>query len=134
MKPSICLLAVAGATVSAQTMPLVAPPGTLDCPQIHVFAARETTAPPGFGSAKTLVDLITAAFPNSTSEAINYPAAGGDDYANSVSDGIVAVQGQFKVFSDLCPDTILIAHGYSQVRSLAYFLLLFRWGSDRRIG
>jgi len=109
------LLAVLGAGASAQTLPLVAPPGTLACPQIHIFAARETLAAPGFGSAEALVNLVAAAFPNSTSEAINYPAAGDADYANSVADGIVAVLGQMQVFSNLCPETILIAHGYSQV-------------------
>jgi len=116
MRSSIRLLAVLGAAgAGAQTLPLVAPPGTLACPQVHVFAARETLAGPGFGSAEALVNLVAAAFVNSTAEAINYPAAGGDDYANSVSDGIVAVLGQMQVFANLCPDTILVAHGYSQV-------------------
>jgi acetylxylan esterase len=112
--------AAAAATASAQTMPMQAPDPALvsgeACPQVHVFGARETTAPPGFGSAGTLVDLVLRAFPDATSEAIDYPAAGGDDYASSVSDGIIAVVGQLQLFAKLCPDAVIIMHGYSQVR------------------
>lgn len=67
------------------------------CPNIHVFGARETTAPTGYGSSSTAVNLILNAYPGSTSEAINYPACGGQSscggvsYANSVVAGINAV-------------------------------------------
>ncbi|TPX09820.1 uncharacterized protein E0L32_009011 [Thyridium curvatum] len=84
------------------------------CPQLHIMAARETTAPPGFGSAKTLVDLVLDNFPGATSEEIQYPAIGGDDYAKSVRMGIVGVISQLAMFTLLCPDTVLIMHGYSQ--------------------
>ena len=59
---------------------VVAAPLELDarqsCPAIHIFGARETTAPPGYGSAGTVVNLILNAHPGSTAEAINYPASG----------------------------------------------------------
>lgn len=44
------------------------------CPIIHVFGARETTAPAGYGTAGVVVNLILNAYPGSTSEAISYPA------------------------------------------------------------
>lgn len=50
------------------------------CPQIMVLAARETTAPPGFGSTMTLVNLILQAFPGvSAAQSVEYPAAGGNN-------------------------------------------------------
>jgi hypothetical protein len=89
---------------------------TRDCPQIHVFGARETTTPQGFGSAKTLVDLILKRFPGARSEEIIYPAAGGDVYSQSVGQGVHAVIKQTSAFAAACPDSIIIMHGYSQVR------------------
>lgn len=62
-------------------------------PNIHVFGARETTAPAGFGSAGTVVSLILNAHPGVTSEAIDYPAAGGSSYGSSVVAGVTAVAG-----------------------------------------
>lgn len=44
------------------------------CPNIHIFGARETTAPAGYGTAGVVVNLILQAFPGSTAEAIVYPA------------------------------------------------------------
>jgi len=38
------------------------------CPNIHVFGARETTAPAGYGSAGTFVNLILNAHPGATAE------------------------------------------------------------------
>lgn len=55
------------------------------CPNIHIFGARETTAPQGYGSAGTVVNLILNAHPGSTAEAIVYPAAGGNSYGSSKS-------------------------------------------------
>ncbi len=86
----------------------------LGCPPMHVIAARETTAPPGFGSARTLVDLITNTFPGTTSEAVIYPAAGDANYSSSVTAGVLAVLAQATQFVAQCPETILIMHGYSQ--------------------
>ena len=86
------------------------------CPKIHIFAARETTTPPGFGSARTLVDLLAHAFPGATTaEAIIYPAAGGTNYSTSVAAGIAAVLKQTAQFTARCPESVVVMHGYSQV-------------------
>lgn len=87
------------------------------CPPIHVFGARETTAPAGYGSAGTVVKLILNAHPGATAEAINYPAAGGTDaaYASSVQAGAQAVASQINTFNTECPSTLLVYVGYSQV-------------------
>jgi acetylxylan esterase len=59
------------------------------CPNVHVFGARETTVPSGYGSAGTFVNLILNAYSGATAEVINYPAQGGtnDAYAASVRAG-----------------------------------------------
>lgn len=91
------------------------------CPQIHIFGARETTVPPGYGTAGPVVNSIISAFPGATSEAINYPACGGQSscggvsYANSVLQGVQAVTSQVNTFNQQCPDTLLVLVGYSQV-------------------
>ncbi|KAI1209018.1 carbohydrate esterase family 5 protein [Annulohypoxylon truncatum] len=85
-----------------------------NCPNIHIFGARETTAPPGFGSASTVVDLVMNANDGATSESIVYPAAGGNEYASSVSSGILAVANQTNTFNQMCPDSKIVVVGYSQ--------------------
>ncbi|ATZ57431.1 hypothetical protein BCIN_15g00130 [Botrytis cinerea B05.10] len=90
------------------------------CPEIHVFGARETTAPAGFGTAGVVVDLITAAHSGATSEAISYPACGGQpscggvSYGNSVVAGVAAVAAAVNEFHTKCPNTKLVLVGYSQ--------------------
>jgi acetylxylan esterase len=84
------------------------------CPNIHIFGARETTAPAGYGSAGTVVNLILNAHPGSTAEVINYPAAGGNSYASSVQAGVKAVINQINSFAASCPNTQLVYVGYSQ--------------------
>ena len=90
------------------------------CPNIHVFGARETTAPAGYGSAGTVVNLILNAHPGATSEAINYPAAGGNSYGSSVQAGVKAVTSQVTSFAQRCPNTKLVLVGYSQVCTLLH--------------
>lgn len=91
------------------------------CPKIHVFGARETTAPAGFGTAGTVVNLVLQAYPGATSEAISYPACGGQSscggasYANSALQGTAAVAKAVNAFNTKCPDTQLVLVGYSQV-------------------
>ena len=87
------------------------------CPNIHIFGARETTAPAGYGSAGTFVNLILNAYPGSTAEAVNYPAAGGTnaEYASSVQQGTQDVANQINSFNSQCPGTKLVLVGYSQV-------------------
>jgi acetylxylan esterase len=87
------------------------------CPNIHIFGARETTAPAGFGSAGTVVNLILKAHPGATSEAINYPAAGGNSYGSSVQAGTTAVGNAVNSLVSRCPNTQIVLVGYSQVSS-----------------
>lgn len=93
---------------------MAAPLGKRACPNIHVFGARETTAPAGYGSAGTVVNLILNAHPGATAEVINYPAAGGNSYASSVQAGVKAVTNQINSFAASCPNTQLVYVGYSQ--------------------
>ena len=85
------------------------------CPQIHIFGARETTAPVGYGSAGTFVDLIKNAYPGSSSEAISYPATGGSSYSSSAATGAQNIANQINAFNKKCPSTKLVVVGYSQV-------------------
>ncbi|KAF8180231.1 cutinase-domain-containing protein [Mycena galopus ATCC 62051] len=90
------------------------------CPQVHVFGARETTVPPGYGTAGSVVSSIQSAFPGATAEAINYPACGGQascgsvSYASSAVQGVAAVASQVNSFNSQCPNTVLVLVGYSQ--------------------
>lgn len=91
------------------------------CPPIHVFGARETTASPGYGSSATVVNLVVGAHSGATSEAINYPACGGQSscggvsYASSVQQGVSAVTTAVNNFNSQCPNSQIVLVGYSQV-------------------
>lgn len=93
------------------------------CPQVHVFGARETTVPQGYGTSQGLVNMVKQAYPGSTSEAIVYPACGGQpqcggvSYDNSATQGTAAVVRAVTDFNRRCPDTKIVLIGYSQVRS-----------------
>ncbi|KAJ4265281.1 hypothetical protein NW762_004566 [Fusarium torreyae] len=90
------------------------------CPDIHIFGARETTVSPGVGSAGALIDMIKADHPGATSEAIEYPACGGQSSCGGVQYGDSARQGTqavTKAVNDLnsrCPQTKIVLVGYSQ--------------------
>lgn len=118
LKSSTILLAAAQA--------LAAPAELVErqsCPNIHVFGARETTAPAGYGSSSTVVNLILNAHPGATSEAISYPACGGQStcggvsYGNSVVQGVSAITTAVNSYNSKCPSTQLVIVGYSQVRT-----------------
>ncbi|KAI2785223.1 carbohydrate esterase family 5 protein [Daldinia loculata] len=110
MKASTPLLFLSGA--------LAAPSGDVEarqsCAKLHVIGARETTVPQGFGSSQAMIQLIQGAYPGTTSEAIVYPAAGGDAYGSSVTAGIKAVVDQVSAFTKKCPNTTVVMVGYSQ--------------------
>src|SRR4051794_27526104 len=63
------------------------------CPSTHIFGARETTAPAGYGTAGTVVNLILGAYSGSTAEAIVYPACGGQASCGGAAYGDSARQG-----------------------------------------
>lgn len=68
------------------------------------------------------MNSIVSAHSGATSEAITYPACGGQSscggvsYANSVSQGTTAVINAVSAFAKSCPSTELVLVGYSQVR------------------
>lgn len=90
------------------------------CPGVHVFGARETTVSAGYGSSAPVVNSIVAAHSGATSEAISYPACGGQSscggvsYADSVSQGTAAVITAVSNYAKQCPSTELVLVGYSQ--------------------
>jgi hypothetical protein len=91
------------------------------CPKVYVFGARETTAPAGYGTSQGLVNQIKSAYAGSGSEAIVYPACGGQSqcggvsYDNSATQGTAAVVKAVTAYNQKCPDTQIVLVGYSQV-------------------
>ena len=90
------------------------------CPPVHVFGARETTVPQGYGTSQGLVDMVVQAYPGATKEAIVYPACGGQgncggvSYENSQQQGTQAVVRAVTSFNQRCPSTKIVLVGYSQ--------------------
>ncbi|KAK3323133.1 cutinase [Cercophora scortea] len=90
------------------------------CPKVHVFGARETTVPQGYGTSAGLVDMVVKAYPGATKDAIVYPACGGQSncggvsYENSAQQGTTAVVKAVTDFNKKCPDTKIVLIGYSQ--------------------
>jgi len=92
------------------------------CPQVHIFGARETTVSQanGYGTTAGLVNMVKQAFPGATSEAIVYPACGGQascggiSYDQSQWQGAEAVVRAVTDFNRRCPDTKIVLIGYSQ--------------------
>lgn len=117
-KTAFLLLAARAALITATPVELEERQSS--CPGVHVFGARETTVSPGYGSSSTVVNLVLQAYPGSTSEAISYPACGGQSscggvsYANSANQGTAAVASAVNSFYERCPSTQLVLVGYSQ--------------------
>ncbi|KAI1304539.1 carbohydrate esterase family 5 protein [Xylaria venustula] len=84
------------------------------CSSLHIFGARETTAPPGFGTAGTVVNLVKGAYPAASTESVTYPAAGGSMYGASVAAGVRAVAAQTNSYFQSCPNATIVVIGYSQ--------------------
>ncbi|KAK3354026.1 acetylxylan esterase precursor [Lasiosphaeria hispida] len=90
------------------------------CPKVHVFGARETTVPQGYGTSQGLVDMVVQAYSGATKAAIVYPACGGQSncggasYESSASTGTAAVVKAVTDFNKKCPDTKIVLVGYSQ--------------------
>ncbi|KAH8705798.1 Acetylxylan esterase At 0.90 angstrom resolution [Talaromyces proteolyticus] len=105
---------------SVLSTPLDAASKRANCPNIHVFGARETTASPGYGSSNTVVNEVLQTYSGSTAEAISYPACGGQSscgsvsYSSSVAQGIQAVASAVNSFNQECPNTQIVLVGYSQ--------------------
>ncbi|KKK19420.1 acetylxylan esterase precursor [Aspergillus ochraceoroseus] len=74
----------------------------------------------GYGSSSTVVNLVLNAYSGSTSEAIDYPACGGQSscggvsYSDSVVAGVKAAASAVNSFNSKCPSTELVLVGYSQ--------------------
>ncbi|KAK3988713.1 family 5 putative carbohydrate esterase [Cladorrhinum sp. PSN332] len=117
-KEAFLLLLAHSAIVSGS--PVEAVEKRQSCPSIHVFGARETTVSPGFGTAGGLVNQVLQAFPGATSEAIVYPACGGQgscggvQYGESARQGTNAVATAVNNFHTRCPNTQIVLIGYSQ--------------------
>jgi acetylxylan esterase len=90
------------------------------CPGVHVFGARETTTPQGYGTSQGLVDMVVRAYSGATKEAIVYPACGGQSscggasYDSSQQQGTAAVVKAVTAFNQKCPNTKIVLVGYSQ--------------------
>jgi acetylxylan esterase len=106
----------------ASSSPLDLEERQASCPKVHVFGARETTVPQGYGTSQGLVNMVTQAYPGSNAEAIVYPACGGQSncggvsYENSATQGTAAVVKAVTAYNQKCPDTKIVLIGYSQVR------------------
>ena len=90
------------------------------CPGVYVFGARETTAPPGYGTSGGLVNQVVAAYSGAQSSAISYPACGGQSscggasYDSSATQGTAAVVSAVNSLNSRCPNTKIVLIGYSQ--------------------
>ncbi|KAF7559864.1 hypothetical protein G7046_g4283 [Stylonectria norvegica] len=108
-KPTLLVLSIPSLLINAQS-----------CPGIHIFGARETTVSPGYGSAGAMINMIINSHPGTTSEAITYPACGGQAscggvaYGDSARQGTNAVATAVNNFHTKCPNTQIVLVGYSQ--------------------
>lgn len=118
MKASLLAPIIAAAGVSASPAEIAE---RQSCPDIYIFGARETTAPPGYGTAGGLVNQVLSAYPGSQASAITYPACGGQStcggvsYDSSAQQGTTAVISAVNSLNSRCPNTQIVLIGYSQV-------------------
>jgi acetylxylan esterase len=90
------------------------------CPSVHIFGARGTGVPPGYDLLLPLVNQLKATYAGATSEAIVYPACGGQASCGGIAYGESAKEGTAATavnnFQRNCPNTKLVLMGYSQVQ------------------
>lgn len=97
MKPVSVIPLLAGLAQSAPSENVQARQS--NCPGVHVYGARETTVSQGYGTSQGLVNMVLQAYPGSTSEAIVYPACGGQSSCGGVSYDQSAAEGTQAVVS-----------------------------------
>jgi hypothetical protein len=133
--PSLKMLSKTATLLMAVGLTLASPVEVEErqsCPNIHVFGAREMTALACYGTTGVVIDLVLNAHSGATSEAIVYPACGGQSscggvsYANSVLQGVPAVASAVNSFNSRCPSTQLVLVGYSQVSNFVPEFHYFR--------
>lgn len=118
MKPTLLAPIIAAVGVSASPAEIAE---RQSCPGVYIFGARETTAPPGYGTAGGLVNQVLAAYSGSQASAITYPACGGQascggaSYDSSAQQGTTAVVSAVNSLNSRCPSTQIVLIGYSQV-------------------
>jgi hypothetical protein len=83
------------------------------CPDVHLIVARGSAEAPGYGLQTDIVRKVRQAIPDSTSEAIIYPA-GLFDYDPSVRAGYKAVNAALSSYVQACPKSKILLAGYSQ--------------------
>ncbi|KAK8874993.1 acetylxylan esterase [Apiospora arundinis] len=120
MKTTTVLPILAAGLASASPIESLETRQSANCPNIFVFGARETTAPKGFGTAGGLVQQVQNAFPGTQTQAIDYPACGGQascggvQYDASAQQGTTAVISAVNSLNQRCPNTQIVMVGYSQ--------------------
>ena len=120
MKTVAVLPILAAGLASASPIEQLETRQSANCPNIFVFGARETTAPKGFGTAGGLVQQVQSAFPGTQTQAIDYPACGGQascggvQYDASAQQGTTAVISAVNSLNQRCPNTQIVMVGYSQ--------------------
>lgn len=118
MKPTTLLPVLAGLAVANPVD--VDIEARQSCPGVYVFGARETTAPPGYGTSQGLVNMVLSSYSGSQSAAISYPACGGQSscggvsYDESARQGTAAVVSAVTSYNQRCPSTKIVLIGYSQ--------------------
>lgn len=120
MKTAAVLPILAGLASASPIGSELEPRQSSNCPNVFVFGARETTAPKGFGTAGGLVQQVQSAFPGTQTQAIDYPACGGQQscggvqYDQSAAQGTSAVLSAVNGLNQRCPNTQIVLIGYSQ--------------------
>ncbi|ROT41145.1 alpha/beta-hydrolase [Sodiomyces alkalinus F11] len=110
--PYLFLALVTSQTAAQNTTTTTTTPTT--CAEgVHVITARGSNEPLGAGRLGPVASDLIAAIPNSTVQALNYPATF-FDYATSVAAGILELRDALESYSRTCPQGKVVMMGYSQ--------------------